>query len=274
MTRWLAEHLEDGEVAYRIGREGDELVAEWLGVVRLVARRDGSEFRFEPDPGAEPRDVEKIVQGSAQLLLRHLQGKLALHGAAVEIDGRAVVLLGQSSDGKSTLAASLCQRPRVKFLADDAVALELTEEGYSVLPLERNHWLEASARVALGHQVPSSTIKEPVSARNVGSGGAPLVAFVELRFGDADAAAPTVHRLQGLEALAKLMPQIVRFVIDEPDLQRRELDAILGLVGRVPMTSIERPRRFELLDTTADLVFDLASKSVPSPVAIPRSVSR
>ena len=263
MMHWLAEHLEDGEVAYRVGRDGDELVAEWIGVVRLVARRDGSELRFEPDPGAEPRDVDKIVYGSSQLLLRHLQGKLGLHGAAVEIDGRAVVLLGESSDGKSTLAASLCQRPGVKFLADDAVALELVADAYSVVPLERNHWLEASARTALGHDVPSSTTKEPVRARDVSSGGAPLVAFVELRFEDVPA--PTVRRLRGLEALAKLMPQIVRFVIDEPDMQRRELDAILDLVGRVPMTSIGRPRRFDLLDATTDLVVDLARNQLPSP---------
>jgi hypothetical protein len=267
--QWLAEQLEDGEIAYRIGRDGNELVAEWLGVVRLVSLRDGAEFRFEPDPGAEPRDVEKIVQGSGQLLLRHLQGKLALHGAAVEIDGRAVVLLGESSDGKSTLAASLCRRPCVKFLADDAVALELTADTYSVVPLERNHWLEASAREALGHEADPCATKEPVSAREVGSGGAPLVGFVELSFGDV--ASPTVRPRRGLSALAKLMPQIVRFVIDEPDYQRRELDAIIQLVDRVPMASLERPRRLDQLEATTDLVIDLVRASVPCD---PRSVSR
>lgn len=263
MTRWLAEHLEDEEVAYRIGRDGDELVAEWLGLVRLVARRDGSAHRFEANPDAQPRDVQKIVQGSAQLLLRHLHGKLALHGAAVEIEGRAVVLLGASSDGKSTLAASLCRRPGVKFLADDAVALEAAGDRYAIAPLERNHWLEANAREALGLDPAGESLKAPVSARAVGAGDAPLVAFVDLRF--TDVPRPVARPVQGLEALAKLMPQVVRFVIDEPDLQRRELDAIVQLLHRVPMTTIERPRRFDLLDATTDLVVDVARKSVPWP---------
>ena len=63
------------------------------------------------------------------------------------------------------------------------------------------------------------------------------------------------------------MPQIVRLVIDEPDLQRRELDALLQLLARVPMTSIERPRRFDLLEATTDLVVDLARQSVLPPTA-------
>src|SRR4051812_40864640 len=107
-VRWLAEYAEDGAVAFRIGRDGEELVAEWVGLARLTASRDRCQHRFEAEPGVDDAEVDKVRRGGANLLLRHLQGKLAIHGAAVARAGRAIILLGRSGQGKSTLAASLC----------------------------------------------------------------------------------------------------------------------------------------------------------------------
>ena len=150
-VRWLAEYAEDGRVAFRIGRAGDELVAEWVGLARVTASRDGLTHRFEPEPGLEPAEIEKVRLGSASLLLRHLQGKLALHGAAVAVGGRAMILLGRSGQGKSTLAASLCARAGATLFSDDAVALDPgpSPGTYVLSPVERNHWLDAPARQAL-----------------------------------------------------------------------------------------------------------------------------
>jgi hypothetical protein len=55
---------------------------------------------------------------------------LVLHGNALEKDGRAIVCLGHSGDGKSTLAYALMQRGW-RLLADDLVAI--TPDGL-VLP--------------------------------------------------------------------------------------------------------------------------------------------
>src|SRR5262249_29234655 len=71
---WLAECTSDGDLAFRIGLTGDEVVAEWIGLVRLSARRDGSGARLDVLPGAVPEEVAKIERGSAQLLLRQLAG--------------------------------------------------------------------------------------------------------------------------------------------------------------------------------------------------------
>ncbi len=252
--RWLAEHREGDEVVYRIGRDGEELVAEWLGVVRLVAQRDGSEHRFVPDPAAPSRDVVKIVCGSGQLLLRHLQGELSLHGAAIECAGRAVILLADSGGGKSTLGASLCARPGVRFLADDAVALD-DRGGPCVVPLERDHWLDADARAALGLGT-NEPGKEPIAATVRATERSALAAFVELRF--ADVPSPVMTRLYGLEAVTALMPQIVRFVIDEPAQQQKDLDAVLDVLDRVPCFRLERPRALDLLSLATDLVLHVA----------------
>ncbi|CAN5861458.1 hypothetical protein BH11MYX4_BH11MYX4_42330 [soil metagenome] len=263
-VRWLAEHVEDGRVAFRIGRAGDELVAEWVGLARVTASRDGKTHRFEPEPGLEPAEIEKVRLGSANLLLRHLQGKLALHGAAVEVRERALVLLGRSGQGKSTLAASLCARAGATLFSDDAVAIDAgpTPGTYVLSPVERNHWLDAPARQALleaqGSRADAGDddSKRPVAAPRVGAESAPLVAIVDLAFGD-DETPRLIAVGRGIDAIAALVPQAVRFVVDEPELQRRELEALAELVDGVPVYRLVRPRRLEQLERAHPLLLDL-----------------
>lgn len=263
--RWLAEYAEDGEVAFRIGRDGDELVAEWIGLARMTARRDGSAHRFEPEPGVEEADVDKVRRGGAQLLLRHLEGKLAIHGAAVALGPRAIVLLGRSGHGKSTLAASLCTHAGATLFSDDAVAVDPGPSSgtYVVSPVESNHWLDALARSAVlgapgtakGHAADGER-KSPVRAARTGCGSAALVAIVELVFSDADTPRLTAVD-SGMDAIGALVPQAVRFVLDEPDVHRRELEALAALIEHVPVYRLERPRSLDMLEIAHPLLLDL-----------------
>jgi hypothetical protein len=274
-VRWLAKHAENGKVAFRIGCDGDEVIAEWIGLARLVARRDGSASRLEVLPSADVRAIEKIELGSARLLLRQLAGELALHGAAVAAGCRAVVLLGRSGDGKSTMAAWLCAHAGATLLADDAIAIDETVEDearrpddrgavarWVVLPAERDHWLDEAARCAVGLDAPghagetaTSVGKAPLPATRSASGAAPLKALVALVFRDVPA--PRWTRLRGVDAIAALVPQSVRFVLDDPAVHRRELDRLARIVETVPVFQLERSRDLAQLDATGALVEDV-----------------
>jgi hypothetical protein len=251
---WLAQHVENGSVAFRIGRAGDELVAEWVGTLRLVVGEDGRDPRFFVEPTAEPLDVAKIKRGSARLLLRHLEGKIAMHGAAIGDAGRCVILLGRSGQGKSTLAAALCEHRDMTLFADDAIAID-REDGFVVAPLERDHWLDAGARRAVGRDQQSYQGKMPVRAPRVAETSARLVALIELTF--AEVAAPRVVPIHDVSAMAALVPQVVRFVVDDPEVQRREIEALGELVAAVPAFRLERPRGLEHLEAAASLIVDL-----------------
>jgi hypothetical protein len=256
---WLAEYAEEGQVAFRIGRRGDELVAEWIGLARVIASRDGLTHRFEAEPGVDAAQLEKVRTGSAALLLRQLRGELALHGAAVGVGDRAIVLLGRSGQGKSTLAASLCASGGATLFSDDAVALErgTTRGSYELEPVERNHWLDAASRAAVAATATdASDDKAPVPARRVATKRARLVAIVDLAFDDE--ATPCLTPVgRGLEAIAALVPQAVRFVVDEPERQRRELEALADLVEHVPVHRLVRPRDLSLLERAHPLLLGL-----------------
>lgn len=251
---WVADYEEDGQVWFRIGTLGHEVIAEWSGLATLIAERDGKNPRLTFRPGADPRDIEKIRRGSAWLLLRQLEGNLAMHGSAIAKDGKAIVFLGRSGAGKSTIAAAMCFRG-AELLADDAVAIEPGSgaKTWTVLPREIDHWLDAPAIVALGRE-PSGGVKEPLRASHPAQVPARLVAFVELSFAEGE---PSASPLHGIEAVGTLVPQVARFVLDEPERQRSELDLLHSMVDAVPIIKLERPRRFDALARTVELAFEL-----------------
>jgi len=258
---WLGEYHVDGEVNFRLGRAGDELVADWPGFCTLRAHRRTGDSEFVAAPGADPAVVDKLHRGLATALLRHLDDKLTLHAGAVAIRGRGVAILGESRAGKSTTVAELGRRAGVEHYADDTAALEIAAGGgIRVTPTEAVSWLLDDARAALG--LGGGSGKVAVDARRRGAAAAPLALMVKLVFDDA-IAAPRVRPLHGHDALRELVPQVVRFVIDEPRAQLREFDHLRALLSTVPFFEIARPRDLASLAPTADAIAALLDEAAP-----------
>ncbi len=260
---WLADYSDGGEVHFRIGRRGDEVIAEWTDTARLIARRDGSGARLEPMSGASDDNLEKIRNGSAVLLVRHLEGRLALHGAVVAEGDRAVALLGRSGQGKSTLAAAMCGAGATLY-SDDAIAIDPAGGKFLVQPLERKHWLDADARRALrSFDVGDGDDgKRPSPAVATGTEPAALVAIVDLEFDDVPA---RLVRTSGLDAMASLVPQAVRFALDDAERHKRELEMLTEIVGAVPTYRLERRRDFSELPSAVRLVRRLLRNDPEAP---------
>lgn len=265
---WLAESLEHGTVAARVGRDGERLAAEWPGRLRLSVKRDGTELVLERQPGAGAADLDKLERGAVCLLLAHLAGAVPLHASAVAIDGRAVVFVGGSGLGKSTLAAALCDRSGGSLLADDAVVIERRGDAYEVLAVERTHWLDDAAAATLGRPTvvnagegqlrqegDGKPEKAPLAARRVDVPHARLSMIVHLAFPE-DAKAVRLVPVDGLDAVIGLLSQLTRFVVDEPAVARRDLGLLADLVERTRIVRLERPRQLDRLWETATLVAD------------------
>jgi hypothetical protein len=250
---WLAESRDGELLAGRVGREGDRVIADWPGRARLSATRDGRDVVFEPHPEARPAEVEKLREGAARLLVTHLRGGIPFHASAVSLKGRAVVFIGAAGFGKSTLAATLCEHAGASLLGDDAVAIERAGDSYEVVALRESHWLDASAAGALGRATDSIDDKVPHAPRRVDVSRAPLALIAHLAFSDA-IDQPRLVGVSGIEAVSGLLAQLTRFLVDDPEIARRDLGALADLVDRTRIVRLERPRSLDLLRSTADLV--------------------
>ena len=227
--RWLAEHDEPAG-KFRIGEDGEDHVAEWTGVATLRAKSRGADARLTFEPGCPADARKKIEGGSAMLLLRHLRGEIALHGAAVAKDGRALVLLGRSGDGKSTLAHALVQDHGWELLADDAIAIDHATDGYRVIPTESLLWLAPTGARA----------KHAQPARAIALRPTLLTAAITLAF--TEGGPPSLTRLSPMLSARAWVQSFVRFALRDKELLALEARRVADLSASVIVAELSRPR--------------------------------
>jgi hypothetical protein len=116
----------DGRLGFRIER--DRTGAYRIGGPAYgssVIAADGSHLHGAPGEGGID-EWQRLLIAQALPFAAVLQGLEVLHASAVAIDGKAVVLCGDSGSGKTSLALALC-RDGAAFLTDDVLAVERVE---------------------------------------------------------------------------------------------------------------------------------------------------
>ena len=110
---WLAEPREDPETwTLRYAGICEVTLDRRRRMITVRRARDG-------DPGLIPIFLEGNILAHALAA----DGFLALHASAVEVDGRALAIIGPSGMGKSTLAALLCAAGAA-LVADDVLRVD------------------------------------------------------------------------------------------------------------------------------------------------------
>lgn len=250
-----------GQTTFRLGFRGEHVIAEWGACAWLLATRDGRKLSFETDGTVDSFTQKKLEAGSCAALLRRLAKKLTVHGASAEHAGRAVLVLGESGQGKSTAIASLCARHGHRLVADDLTWVDIdpsTREA-TVVPSESAHFLTQSSCEALGltvlegHDFWDEETKCGVGAESA-SAPSKLVAVVTLAFAEGE---PRLVPLDKLEALTQLLPQVARFGVEDRQSRRDELDSLAGLLEKTRAVRLERPRDLASLERSVELLSSL-----------------
>lgn len=254
LVTWHASLEEGGRTTFRIGRSGEQLIAEWVHLAILRAHRTTGASTVTFEDGIDPRWKKKLERGLVRGMLGQLHGKLTLHAASVATEDHALLLVGASGAGKSTLAAALAKLHGLRILADDASPIAFEADHVRAEPSDDELWLWRESRSALGLDE-TGAAKMPIVASRVGGASLPVSAIVVLRFGDV--AAPALRRMRGHDALAPLLAATVRLVIDERDVQLREIADLERLVERAPVYELTRAKNFEGLDASATAVAEL-----------------
>lgn len=116
------------------------------GLAFLV--EDGRKIIVEREPEIDDLTVNLFLTNIALAALLQQRAVLALHGAVLHNGKQAIALIGNSGDGKSTLAAALGQKG-FGIWCDEIVCLDADQNGAQVFaaPHEVQLWNDAIKRI-------------------------------------------------------------------------------------------------------------------------------
>ena len=182
-----------------------------FGRIRVTG---GRTITIDPAPGASPQDVRLFLLGSAVGALCHQRSSLALHAAAITVEGRAVAFAGPSGAGKSTLTA-LHSLAGGAVLTDDLCVLGCGVAGEPIVyrgPRRIKLWAD-SADLAQWAPPASSRLAEGFDKFSLpicrSAAWLPLDRLYVLRPGGSSDA--VFRPLEGPEAVAALLAQVYRW---------------------------------------------------------------
>ncbi len=207
------------------------------GACEFVTDRARKHVRVHLAPDSEPELAALLtVTFLARMLV--LDGHCVLHASAVELDGKAVALIGATGSGKTTIAA-LCCAVGARLITDDALRVELSARGARCYRGSCELRLRPqAARFAerFGPETRRSTLDGRIAVRPEPADAVsfPLAAFVAPRCLHAQIEL-RVERLRGAAALLELMryPRTLGWIDDAQS--RRNLEVLSGLVAAVPV---------------------------------------
>lgn len=231
---------------------------------------NGNRITMAPVLRPEAPDIRLFLLGAGLGLLCHQRGIVPLHAAAVEVDGKAVLLAGPSGVGKSTLAAAFLDRGH-RVLSDDVAPLDWSGPEPLILPsLQRIRLWRDSAECA-GWSIDTlepcrddlQKFSKPLDAAHADVPLQPS-ALIHVFRRDERNSGIRFDRLRGVEAVQAMRQQIYRW------------RSLVGLIGRgdalrrvsqaaplIPLHfSLRRPMRFRHLEETVDAVVNAVREAV------------
>jgi hypothetical protein len=189
-------------------------------------------------PEADRGLLPVFLEGSVLAHAATAQGLLILHASAVEVEGRALAIVGPPGAGKSTLAALLCAAG-ARLVADDALRVDATAAGTVCFPGTLGLRLRPAA-AGLKAELKGAAVKETADGRTAVRPARPADAPLELAGVlvpelSRPAARLRLRRLGAMEGLQELLsyPRLIRWRAREPIAQLFDLTA--GAATELPV---------------------------------------
>jgi hypothetical protein len=110
----------------------EEIRVFWPQVGSFLIK-GGTDIVINPSPGLDERILRLFILGPILAILLRQRGHLLLHASAVAVADKAVLFLGGSGRGKSTMAAALHARG-YDLVTDDVAVLRVEENCQIVFP--------------------------------------------------------------------------------------------------------------------------------------------
>ena len=233
-----------------------ETLLYWKDIGAFAAR-DGRSILVEPAPDADPGEIQIALLGPVVAALLAQHGYVLLHASAVSIDGEAVLFLGTTGSGKSTIASALRARGYA-LIVDDLAAVDFSGERPRVLRGWPYTKLWPDSVAAMG--------EDPESLPRIADGyvkrrsalGSGFVEEKALPVGCCYALArgenPAVKPLTAVEAFTHVTANSygIRWFLRE--MNAGQLEQRARIASEAPMRLLERPGDLARLPELVDLV--------------------
>jgi len=246
-------------------RRGNGLfLARWPEQLDVVIPDDGRRLIvLQRGPIQDSLARLLLCQGISFALPAH--GREALHASAVEIDGRAVVIAGQSGRGKSTLATALCKAGG-RLLSDDMACIRIDDLGTPVVePTSTRAWLADELAEQLtgagSWQVMHRLHKVSVGDEHIdlAENAVPLAGIFILgyRAGGVEISRP----LELKAAMSETLGALFNFAIRTASRMTTQFDVIMPVIEKVPVRTL----RWDPSPRNAEPVLDAIRKALDEP---------
>lgn len=255
----VPEWLDTGEPAdswLSVDRDGAMLL-QVPQVVRILVQ-SGRSMRVQR-LDSQDESWRLFLLGSALGYLCLQRGLFPLHAACLRIGSRTVAFAGHSGAGKSTLAAALLQRGH-GLLSDDLTVIRSDgAHGITMLPAFPRLKLWRDTLESLQLPMTGTPRVRPGMDKfdlrpSIGFDAAPATLDAVVVLHDA-ASEPHLQRLSPHAGLATLHGYLARPQAAERLGLRAAMFAQAAAIARqVPVWRLQRPRRFDALAATADLL--------------------
>ncbi|MBX3466785.1 MAG: serine/threonine protein kinase [Planctomycetes bacterium] len=232
---------------FRIAPAGDRIVARW------------------PDD-ATFEDASCYLLGPVLRFVLGLRGVPCLHASAVDVDGGAIALAGESGAGKSTTAAALV-RAGARLLTDDTVTLVRSGEDVVVHPGYAGLRLWPDVTAALGGpgvelpRVSPGWDKRFLAAEGRAFDLRPVPLRAIYLLGDRrTAGAPCIEALSARDRLLALLQHVREEGAKGRAGWARAFEALAALIERIPVRRLIPHADLDRLPALVDLVLTEARR--------------
>lgn len=244
----IEQEYEKGYMWFKGGRDGIFIV------------KDGNTICIETLENYDLAMLKIYIMGIAFSMLMIQREKVSIHGGAVDLMGKGILIVGDSGAGKSTLTMALREKG-YKLLSDDMSAIDNTENGNILInpsfPMQRigtdviekfGYNKEKYNKIYLTRE------KYLVSVNNsFQHESKPLKVFFHLSEGNVNEV--TVKEVKGSEKLKLVLNSIFRVsIFNQIGITKSYLNKCLSIAKEVPMYKIVRPSNIISTDRQIQII--------------------
>lgn len=234
------------------------------GLADFLIDATGRSVQGWPVPGLDAEACHQLYLANIKPMALSRQGKLVLHAAAIAVDGEAIVFVGVSGRGKSTLATSFAVDGH-PLIADDGLAVEPDEDRYLAMPGETavRLWRDSERELLADSDAPASSLGYVNKRRiEVGSCHAETLEPMPIRaiflLGDNPQAELAIRPMQPAEGTMALIQHSFLLDIGNPQRHARQLRQTAALASGTLMATLDFPRDYTLLPEVKEAILAYA----------------